>query len=73
MKTNRKFRTTVMMESMVMPDGTRKAFKIGDIIEERYITPESIEPYLKGCLLIEVKEENNGFTSRNTKTTNNTL
>jgi hypothetical protein len=71
MKNNRKFKTTVRMESIIQPDGTRKAFNIGDIIEERYIAPESIDPYIKGCLLIEVKEETHGTSGRNSKTVDN--
>lgn len=69
MKT-RKFKTCVFMESVEQADGTRKAFKPGDIIEERYITPESIDQYINGGLLEELKD---GSSSRSSEKTDNLI
>lgn len=69
---NRKFRSKVTMESVLQKDGSRKVFKPGDIIEEQYISPDSIEQYLKGGIIEEIKDTY-GSSGRNPKEDNSII
>lgn len=52
-----KYKTTVFLTSCKQPDGSTKSFKPGDVVEAKYITPESIDQYLKGGVLENVDEK----------------
>jgi len=57
---SKKYKTTVTMESVLLPDGTRKKFNPGDMIDEKYITSSSIDQYVKGGLLVPEEKVNSG-------------
>jgi hypothetical protein len=52
----RKFRVKILITSHKI-DGVRYTFKPGDIMEEKYILPQRIEPYLKTGVFEEVSED----------------
>lgn len=52
----KKFETKVLLTSPKI-EGKRYTFKPGDVVEEKYLTPDKIEAYLKSGIIKEVAED----------------